>query len=1001
MLFRSASGGEAASVSKSVSFFNSPYDLQPDTITNCAINNSGTPITTPILINTDINAIARSAISPDMGAYEFSYTLFVASAGNNSPVCSGSLVSFTSDPGTALNPTFSWTAPNASIVSTTQNPAIAAVAGIYIATVTDANGCIDTASTVISLNTSPTGRLSGPSITCAGNPATLSIAVTGNGTITGSLNTGDVFSGAAPTITLSVAPFSTTTYYITDFSDGGCTSQPGDYPDTVKIRVTQTGEWTGVAGANWNDGGNWCGGIPATSTDVIIAAGAPSYPVISSAVAIHNIDISSGASLINNSVLQIAGSINNAGTFNASGGSIAMNGSSAQTIPASAFVNNNLLNLIISNNTSIAGPLNLTGLLSFASSNNTLSTNGLLTLKSTATNTAMVSDITLSSIDNSTPITGNSINGAVTVERYIGVARRSWRFLTIPVTGQSIRNAWGGAPPNSDAPTGETGSYGTIITGHNYASGSVAVAAGFDWFTGLGNGTSSSIRYYTPFSWASLNNTPDISLAPAKQGYMLYVRGDRLVTSGSGTTTLRATGLLKTGRQTVTVDMPYTVIGNPYAAAINLNNMYLNTGNIAVIERNFWVWDASIGTSGGYVALSWNIAGHYDVSGGNQTAEAYLNVKSSQAFFVKQLVNNTASINIEENNKNTSAATSLLRPMGNSDAGSLQIKLYDTTAAGGTRQADGVLARFNNNYQVAPTELYDVAKLNNFNENFSLLRDGRYLSIESRPFPEKTDTLFLPFWGLRKQLYKLKINGSDLGSSNQTALLIDQYTKSQVTIGLGGDTTIYQFGINSDTASFSLRRLMIIMEPITVLPVYFISVTAAVSGNQVQIKWSTGSEAGLKNYTIERSTDGSNFSKAVVLPANNLVTGAAYQWVDIQPNEGINYYRIKSISSNGTEKYSEVVHAKINKNTATQSITIYGNTVKNNIITMQLNNIEKGNYQVKLFNMDGQLLKKVTLQHNGGNVSQSFSTDSYLPSGKYQLQLSGKLLSLTVGFIKE
>ena len=123
--------------------------------------------------------------------------------------------------------------------------------------------------------------------------------------------------------------------------------------------------------------------------------------------------------------------------------------------------------------------------------------------------------------------------------------------------------------------------------------------------------------------------------------------------------------------------------------------------------------------------------------------------------------------------------------------------------------------------------------------------------------------------------------------------------------------------------------------------------------------------------------------------------------VDIQPNEGINYYRIKSISSNGTVKYSEVVSAKINKKTATQSITIYGNIVKNNIITMQLNNIEKGNYQVKLFNMDGQLLKKVTLQHNGGNVSQSFSTDSYLPSGKYQLQLSGKQLSLTVGFIKE
>ena len=213
--WQTASGGEGNSVSKSVTFITSVYDLQPDSSSNCALSNSGTPITTPIVINTDINNTSRSSVSPDMGAYEFSYIPFVASAGNNSPVCAGSLVSLTSDPGVALNPTYSWTDPNNAIISGTQNPSVTALAGTYTVTVTDGNGCYDTATTVITLTSRPTATLSGPTFVCSGNSAILTMSATGTGTISGSLNSGDIFSGTAPTITVNVSPSSTTSYYIT------------------------------------------------------------------------------------------------------------------------------------------------------------------------------------------------------------------------------------------------------------------------------------------------------------------------------------------------------------------------------------------------------------------------------------------------------------------------------------------------------------------------------------------------------------------------------------------------------------------------------------------------------------------------------------------------------------------------------------------------------------------------------------------------------------------
>ena len=70
------SGGDANSVSRSVSFIASTFDLQPDTNSNCAIDNAGLYITSPFTISTDVNGVTRNATTPDLGAYEFSYTAF-------------------------------------------------------------------------------------------------------------------------------------------------------------------------------------------------------------------------------------------------------------------------------------------------------------------------------------------------------------------------------------------------------------------------------------------------------------------------------------------------------------------------------------------------------------------------------------------------------------------------------------------------------------------------------------------------------------------------------------------------------------------------------------------------------------------------------------------------------------------------------------------------------------------------------------------------------------
>jgi hypothetical protein len=607
----------------------------------------------------------------------------------------------------------------------------------------------------------------------------------------------------------------------------------------------------------------------------------------------------------------------------------------------------------------------------------------------------------------------NQLSGAsnVTVERYIdgslsSVFRRAWRLLTIPVTGvQTIRDSWTGdgvfgVNPNPDASEKNGNinpevdvtpiSTGTLITGHGFPSGADAIAQGFDWFPGLGATTTSSIRFYSPaFIWASATNTPDINLAPDKEGYMLYVRGDRFAASNSavGYTTLMPTGTLKQGTITIPVADNFTVVGNPYAAPISLDAIYNNTGNSAVIKRNFWIFDATLGTAGAYRALSGDGDGVYTMTGRGGNPSDYLIINSSQAFFVEK--NGTGGdIIIEENDKVTTTPPIMFRPTTPTGGVSkLDIKLYQAVGATVGLQADGVVGRYNDIYSVSPFETYDAAKMNNFNENLSLVRGGRYLSIESRPYPTQKDTLFLSFWGLKNRDYAFTITSSMFTGLNQTAKLVDNFTNTQTVLDLADGSVTYPFSVTSNVASSSLNRFMIVMSPSTVLPVTFTKVNAVSLGSKVQVSWATGSELGVKNYAVERSADGSSFTKIAEVAARNAANGAAYQWMDNQPLKANSFYRIRSNDADGKYAFSNIAIVQLN---ASKGIQVMPTVISNKRFTITLNDQPAGNYQLLITNAAGQQVYQKMIAYLGGNNTQAVELgNAPMPTGVYNLTVSG------------
>ncbi|MEZ4883146.1 MAG: proprotein convertase P-domain-containing protein [Chitinophagales bacterium] len=162
-----------------------------------------------------------------------------ATASSNSPVCLDGNLSLMGMGGNS----YSWSGPN-SFVSGAQNPTInnvaAANAGTYIVTVTDDNGCTDSASTSIVVNDPPTATANSNSPVCENETINLTSSG-GTSYIWGGPNSFS-FNGQNPNIA-NTQMVNAGTYTVTVTDGNGCS-------DTAETTVVVTVGATATAGSN-------------------------------------------------------------------------------------------------------------------------------------------------------------------------------------------------------------------------------------------------------------------------------------------------------------------------------------------------------------------------------------------------------------------------------------------------------------------------------------------------------------------------------------------------------------------------------------------------------------------------------------------------------------------------------------------------------------------------------------------------------------------------------
>jgi hypothetical protein len=179
----------------------------------------------------------------------------------------------------------------------------------------------------------------------------------------------------------------------------------------------------------------------------------------------------------------------------------------------------------------------------------------------------------------------------------------------------------------------------------------------------------------------------------------------------------------------------------------------------------------------------------------------------------------------------------------------------------------------------------------------------------------------------------------------------------------------------------------IIFDNVAVVPTKFSAVYASAKNKIVEVTWNTYNESNVKGYYVQRSTDGMRFSDLFFVTANNLEE-SKYTFTDRTiSTDAIVYYRIKSLDNDGTISFSSVV--KINlQNTNSRAISLV-NPVKGKTLQMQLNSLQKGNYQVKVQSLEGSTVVTKNLPVQNASSSVSFSLPSNIAKGFYVLTVIG------------
>lgn len=163
-----------------------------------------------------------------------------------------------------------------------------------------------------------------------------------------------------------------------------------------------------------------------------------------------------------------------------------------------------------------------------------------------------------------------------------------------------------------------------------------------------------------------------------------------------------------------------------------------------------------------------------------------------------------------------------------------------------------------------------------------------------------------------------------------------------------------------------------------------------------QLEWTVAQEMDFNRYELERSTDGSVYTKVATISAQNQAVQITYKHQD---NTALfeTYYRLKLVDIDGRFTYSSVVF--IRKTKAKNEFSVVGNPFSNEIVLKyKLSNNQ--NIHVQLFNAAGSLIRKEAYAATAGTGIYTITGFGQLSPGVYFLKIESGGERQTIRLLK-
>ena len=223
--------------------------------------------------------------------------------------------------------------------------------------------------------------------------------------------------------------------------------------------------------------------------------------------------------------------------------------------------------------------------------------------------------------------------------------------------------------------------------------------------------------------------------------------------------------------------------------------------------------------------------------------------------------------------------------------------------------------------------------------------------------------------------------------SNRTALKAGTYSITVTTVDANG-------GTNTLTFAYTIG--------VNPLPVELTAFVATAKNLDALLTWSTASEKNNDHFDVERSLNGTDFVKIDEVKGQGSSSSATdYARTDAgigAKANGLVYYRLKQVDTDGTSTYSPVRSVRFGK--VVPAIALFPNPATT-ATNLDLTALPAGSYQVSVLDAAGRVVLHTTLDAGLAHALQL----NTIASGSYTLLVrgtnGGQVVNLTKRLIKE